>query len=597
MMDRNSLIGLLIIGLIMIGYVYLNKSPEQSQQQKTVTIDSVSKKQATIQPNNLIEKAAINPVSSGEWMGNNDSLIKKKEIFTIENDRIKLNISSQGGYPEQILLKEFKTWDKKELKLFQESFFDLKIAGDHKFPGSARLNFNVIRKTNSSLQLEAKSNNGKAIVFAWTLEPQSYIVKFSANYKSEPGAKQLAGPFTLVFSHPLNTKEKNTQNERDNSTVYFQTREDADVDKLDPIGADSLITETGLNWVAFKQQFFTTSILSKNEINKGSKLATYTDPNNKTSKGFYSKLNIKPEANQQNIALDFYFGPTKFSELRKAGSDLEKQIPLGWGIFGWVNKFLVIPVFHWLDGFGINYGIIILLLTIIIKLVLLPLQFKSYLSQAKMKVIKPEMDEINKKYEQADPLQKQQAVMELYKETGISPLGGCVPLLFQLPILLAMFNFFPNAIELRQQGFLWAEDLSTFDSIVTLPFSIPVYGDHVSLFALLMTISTIIYSSMNNQITSGNDQMKALKWMMYVMPVIFLFVLNSYAAGLNYYYFLANVITFGQQFAFRKFIDDSKIRAKIQAHKLKPADKKVSKFQQKLEEMAKARGINPGGKK
>ncbi|MFN5318501.1 MAG: membrane protein insertase YidC [Bacteroidia bacterium] len=595
-MDRNSLIGLLLIGLIMMGYVYLNKGPEQAQQQKTTTIDSVSKKQAANQVKDLNDNT-LKLASSSDWLGSNDSVAKKTEVFTIENDRITLNVNSKGGYPEQILLKEFKTWDKKDLKLFQESFFDLKMSGEQNFPGTSQLNFNIINKTKSSLELEALSKTGKSVVFAWSLEPNSYKVRFRANFKSEQGAKQTKGSYTLVFSHPLNTKEKNTQNERDNSTVYYQTREDSDVDKLDPIGADSLITETGLNWVAFKQQFFTTSIISKNEINKGSKLATYTDPSNQQSKSFYSKLNIKPEANQQNLELDFYFGPTKFTELKDAGFDLEKQIPLGWGIFGWVNKFLVIPVFNWLDNFGISYGIIILLLTIIIKLLLLPLQFRSYLSQAKMRVIKPEMDEINKKYEQADPMQKQQAVMELYKETGINPLGGCVPLLFQLPILLAMFNFFPNAIELRQQSFLWAEDLSTFDSIFTLPFSIPVYGDHVSLFALLMTISTIIYSSMNSSLTAGNDQMKALKWMMYVMPVIFLFVLNSYASGLNYYYFLANMITFGQQFAFTKLIDETKIKEKIQAHKLKPADKKVSKFQQKLEEMAKAKGINPGGKK
>ena len=595
-MDRNSLIGLLLIGLIMMGYVYINKGPEQAQHQKTTTIDSVSIKQAAVQTKDSKDKT-LNTAPSGEWAHNNDSLAKEIEVYSIENDLIKLNISSQGGYPEQILLKEFKTWDKKELKLFKESFFDLKISGEQNFPGTSRLHFNVINKTALSLQLEAQSQNGKAVIFAWTIEPNSYKVKFSANFKSEQGAKQSNGTYSLVFSHPLNTKEKNTQNERDNSTVYYQAREDADVDKLDPIGSDSFITETGLNWVAFKQQFFTTSIISKNEINKGSKLATYTDPSNQQSKSFYSQLNIKPEANQQNLELDFYFGPTKFTELKDAGFDLEKQIPLGWGIFGWVNKYLVIPIFNWLDNFGISYGIIILLLTIIIKLLLLPLQFKSYLSQAKMRVIKPEMDEVNKKYEQADPMQKQQAVMELYKETGINPLGGCVPLLFQLPILLAMFNFFPNAFELRQQSFLWAEDLSTFDSIVTLPFSIPVYGDHVSLFALLMTISTIIYSSMNSSLTAGNDQMKALKWMMYVMPVIFLFVLNSYASGLNYYYFLANMITFGQQFAFTKLIDEKKIKEKIQAHKLKPADKKASKFQQKLEEMAKARGINPGGKK
>jgi YidC/Oxa1 family membrane protein insertase len=210
-----------------------------------------------------------------------------------------------------------------------------------------------------------------------------------------------------------------------------------------------------------------------------------------------------------------------------------------------------------------------------------------------MRVLKPEMDELNKKYENEDALKKQQALMALYKEAGVNPLGGCFPLLLQLPILLAMFNFFPNAIELRQQSFLWADDLSTFDSILTLPFEIPVYGDHVSLFALLMTISTIIYTMMNNSLSVQNDQMKQMKWMMYLMPVVFLLVLNSYAAGLNYYYFLANIITFGQQFAFSKLVDEKKIHAKIQANKLKPASQKTSSFQQKLEEMAKKRGYNP----
>jgi len=298
-------------------------------------------------------------------------------------------------------------------------------------------------------------------------------------------------------------------------------------------------------------------------------------------------------ADKSPAKFDFYFGPNHYQTLKEAGHDLQQQIPLGWGIFGWVNKFLVIPVFNWLDTYGLNYGIVILFLTLIIKLVLFPFQFKSYLSQAKMRVLKPEMDELNKKYENEDALKKQQALMALYKEAGVNPLGGCFPLLLQLPILLAMFNFFPNAIELRQQSFLWADDLSTFDSILTLPFEIPVYGDHVSLFALLMTISTIIYTMMNNSLSVQNDQMKQMKWMMYLMPVVFLLVLNSYAAGLNYYYFLANIITFGQQFAFSKLVDEKKIHAKIQANKLKPASQKTSSFQQKLEEMAKKRGYNP----
>jgi YidC/Oxa1 family membrane protein insertase len=213
-----------------------------------------------------------------------------------------------------------------------------------------------------------------------------------------------------------------------------------------------------------------------------------------------------------------------------------------------------------------------------------------------MRVLKPELDELNKQYENEDAVKKQQAVMSLYKQAGVNPLGGCVPLLFQIPILFALFNFFPNAIELRQQAFLWADDLSTYDSVLTLPFEIPFYGSHVSLFALLMTISTIVYTRMNNQLSGTNAQMPQLKWMMYLMPVIFLFVLNSYASGLNYYYFLANIITFGQQFIFTKLVDDKKIHAQIQLNKLKPKSTKVSGFQQKLEEMAKRKGIQPPGK-
>jgi YidC/Oxa1 family membrane protein insertase len=213
-----------------------------------------------------------------------------------------------------------------------------------------------------------------------------------------------------------------------------------------------------------------------------------------------------------------------------------------------------------------------------------------------MRVLKPELDELNKKYENEDAMAKQQATMALYREAGVNPLGGCLPLLLQLPVLLAMFNFFPNSIELRQKGFLWAEDLSTYDSILNLPFEIPFYGNHISLFALLMTISTIIYTMMNNQISGANNQMPQLKWMMYLMPVIFLFVLNSYASGLNYYYFLANIITFGQQYAFTKLVDEKKIHAKIQANKNKPASQKSSSFQKKLEEMARKQGYNQGKK-
>ena len=275
----------------------------------------------------------------------------------------------------------------------------------------------------------------------------------------------------------------------------------------------------------------------------------------------------------------FYIGPNHYQTLKKiADLNLEKIIPLGWGIFGWVNRFIVIPTFNFLNSFNLNYGIIILFLTIFVRIILLPLTFGSFKSQAKMKVLQPEITEINEKFKE-EPMKKQQEVMGLYKKAGVNPLGGCIPGLLQMPILIAMFNFFPSSIELRQQSFLWATDLSTYDSILDLPFKIPFYGSHVSLFTLLMTVSTIIYTKVNMQMTAAtNPQMK---WMMYLMPILFLGFFNNYSSGLSYYYFLSNIFGFGQQYLFKFFIDEEKIHAKIQENKKKPVKK--SSFQQRLD--------------
>jgi YidC/Oxa1 family membrane protein insertase len=292
----------------------------------------------------------------------------------------------------------------------------------------------------------------------------------------------------------------------------------------------------------------------------------------------------------ENIKLKFFFGPSHYSTLKQYDLSLERQINLGYAIVRPVNKWIIIPTFNFLRQYINNFGIIILLLTIFIKLIIFPFTYKSYHSQAKMKALKPEVDEINAKFGKDKPMEKQQAVMSLYKKAGVNPLGGCLPMLFQFPVLVAMFFFFPTSIELRQQSFLWANDLSTYDSILTLPFTIPFYGNHVSLFCLLMTITTIISTYMNSQ-TQSTDAMPGMKTMMYLMPVMFLFILNGYASGLSYYYFLANVITIGQIYVFRFMIDEEKIRAQIQLNKKKPVVK--SKFQQKLEEMQKQQGIKP----
>jgi YidC/Oxa1 family membrane protein insertase len=289
------------------------------------------------------------------------------------------------------------------------------------------------------------------------------------------------------------------------------------------------------------------------------------------------------------VAFKFYFGPNHYSTMKGYDLGLEQMIPLGWGIFGWVNKYLVIPVFNLLGGTGWSYGIIILILTLLLKLVLAPFTYKSYLSQAKMKVLKPEIEELNQKFEgKDDPMAKQQATMALYSKAGVNPMGGCLPMLLQMPILIAMFRFFPASIELRQESFLWAEDLSSYDSILALPFEIPFYGAHVSLFTILMTISTLIYTHKNMSMSAGNPQMEQMKWMMYLMPFTMLFWFNSYASGLSYYYFLANMVSFGQTALFQRFVDEDKLHKQIQENKKKPVKK--SGFQKRLEDMAKQRG-------
>jgi YidC/Oxa1 family membrane protein insertase len=335
--------------------------------------------------------------------------------------------------------------------------------------------------------------------------------------------------------------------------------------------------------------------------------ADVTSHNEKSSEKYikdYSANLTIPYSHKPNesFGMKFYFGPNHYQTLKQYDAlDLERQIPLGWGIFGWVNRFLVIPIFNFLSSLNISYALIILALTLVFKILLFPVAYKTYVSSAKMRVLKPEIDELNKKYSNDDPLKKQQATMALYKKAGVSPLAGCIPALLQMPILIALVRFFPSSIELRQQGFWWVKDFSSFDSVWNfghVPVIDFIYGDHVSVWALLCTITTLIYTQMNSQLMSGtqNQQMPGMKYMMYIMPVMFLPFLNKFSAGLSYYYTLANVISFLQMWVIRKFlVDEKKLHAQIEEHKKKPV--KQSGFQQKLqkrlEEMQKQRNGAP----
>jgi len=394
------------------------------------------------------------------------------------------------------------------------------------------------------------------------------------------------------------TQEKYITKEREAATAYYnQTAEGVDYINARK-SEEKLLNEANIKWICFKQHFFNSSLIADTEFSKqGSFINTSENPaDSNIVKTITAEVAIPfKHSSSEKFGMAFYFGPNQYQTLKAYNLDLEEIIPLGWSVFSYINKWMIIPLFSLLSG--LNSGIIILILTLILKTLLFPIAYKTYMSSSKMRVLKPEIDELNAKFEKNDdPLKKQQETMALYRRAGANPLSGCLPMLLQFPILIALFGFFPAAIELRQKGFLWTDDLSTYDSIYNFGFEVWGYGDHVSLFAILMFLSTIIYTWMNQAMLQPQQtQMPGMKYMMYLMPVIFVAVMNSYAAGLSWYYFLANVITFLQTWIMKKMIDDGKIRETLLANMKKP--EKKSSFQTKLEEMAKQRQQLPAKKK
>ena len=400
----------------------------------------------------------------------------------------------------------------------------------------------------------------------------------------------------IEWSNTSYQNEKGFKNENMYTTVAYRFPGERSIEELGMSEeSKSKQITSSLDWVAFKQQFFSSVFIApQHNISYADLGFTTAQPGSGYIKDFTARMTVPYDAATEGYDFAFYFGPNKYSILKKVSlaedDDLrmERLIPLGWGIFGWVNRWFVIPVFDFLRNYIPNFGIVILILAVLIRLIISPMTYKSYVSMAKMRLIKPQVDELAKKYpKQEDAMKRQQATMELYKKAGINPMGGCIPLLIQMPILIAVFRFFPASIELRDQPFLWADDLSSYDSILNLPFSIPFYGDHISLFALLMAASMFFYSYYNYQQTaSTQQQVPGMKFMMvYMMPVLLLLWFNSYASGLCYYYLLSNLLTIGQTLVIRRMVDDSKIQAIMQANAARKSNGRKSKFQQRYEEL------------
>jgi YidC/Oxa1 family membrane protein insertase len=526
------------------------------------------------------------------------------EFITLENNKIQLKISTRGGRVYSALLKDYKTYDSLPLILFSGdstvfgfNFFTVDnkaVRTNNLFfkPVSEQKSF-VVTNQPQSVSLRLYAGSDKYIEYRYTLAPDKYSLSFEVTFKNLDDIMPAnQNNITLDWRMYIPQQEKGRQNEENYMTLKWKHYQD-DVDYFRLRSQKEQETQdipTKLSWVAYVDQFFSSVLITDDYFLNASLTSNRTITSTKYLRYYTSEIGIPyTPGNDSKITMRFYYGPNHISTLRKEGLQLEKIIFLGKNIIAWISMYVIIPVFNWLNKYISNYGLIILILTLLIKIVLFPLTFKSYQSTAKMQVLKPMVDEIGKKYpKKDDAMKKQQATMDLYKRAGVSPMGGCLPMLLQFPILFAMFRFFPVSIELRQQHFLWATDLSTYDSILHLPFTIPMYGNHVSLFTLLMTASSLLTMKMTGS-QPGQDQ-PGMKMMTYMMPVMFMLIMNNFSAGLTYYYFLANMITWIQNIVSKRFIDSDKVLATLEANKKKPVPK--SKWQQRLEEASRQRGLN-----
>jgi len=593
--DYNSLIGFALIGIVLFWLFNEQAKVEEVMLQKA-TEEVQTKEEITKNEKVISDLSVLNDSSSyvssdlKEAYGAFSVAASKEDLsekFYLENDLIKVEVAAKGARVTSVYLKEYQTHDSLPLNLLREdsSRFNFTFWAQNRRLQTSDFVF-VASQTqlggNQQLSMRMNVSEGKYLEFSYVLAPNSYKVEYALNLVGLDGLIESNTPIEMNWSAAIPRQELSRYNEAMNTSAYYYA--DSEVDYLSSTSNDServLDTE----WVAFKSQYFST-VLQTEALSKEISLSTTDLPDsNRFLKTLNATANLNYEGGTHSYSMDWYFVPNHVKTLKSYGIGLEELVPLGWSIIGWINKYVVINIFNTFEAWGWGYGLIIFMMALLIKIALFPFTYKSYSSMAKMRVLKPQVDAINEKYE--DQMKRQQEMMALYKQTGVNPLGGCIPMLFQMPILFALFRFFPASIELRQQGFLWATDLSTYDSILDLGFNIPFYGDHVSLFTLLMTATTVLQMKYSNSMSGSNAQMPQMKYMMYFMPIIFLGVMNSYAAALSYYYFLANLITFGQQKLIGSMIDDSVLLAKMEEKKQNAPAKGKSKFQARLEKMMK----------
>lgn len=633
-MDKNTVTGLVLIAAIVIGFtIFTRPSQEEIDKQKRYQ-DSIALVQQN-QINQDLTEANVKDQSSKVDTGindffaapaattqttSNDSLATdgvtgvdsvanlsqlEEKIVSLENEKIKIDFTTRGGHILSTQLKEYQTYQDDSLYLTKgDGGFSLELMNKKGITlNTANAIFTVLQgNTAQTLVMRMNYTADQYVDFIYTLAPDSYMVKFDLAVvgMQDVLSRESVNELKVNWSQKLRRQEKSEQNEQRYSRIAYKNIEGS-VEELSESKDEKLEVAVPLKWVAFKDQFFASTIIADNDFSIAQLNSKMINSSADYLKDYSASLFFKPEVDNNGTikaGFKYFVGPLDYYMLKDYDEgitnnadrlDLDRLIPLGWSLFRLVNQYFIIPLFNLLGDTGIQMGLVILFLTLIVKIILSPLTYKSFMSSAKMRALKPQVEEINDKYPgQEKAMDRQKATMALYRQAGVNPMSGCIPMLLQMPILLALFSFFPSAIELRHQSFLWAHDLSTYDAIIEWNSNIPLIsswlGNHISLFCLLMTATNIIYTKFNMDATNtGQQQMPGMKWMMMFMPLIFFFVLNNYPSGLTYYYFLSTLMTILITLAFRYFVDEKKVLAKLEENKKKP---KKQGFMARLQEQA-----------
>ena len=614
----GSLISFALLGALFIGYMWFTMPSAEEQEAKraeAVRLEAERQaKEAAEKADTLDLKAiasAADDTLPGDSAGISPALVRAfgdfaysgtlpsaangKEATTIENDVLIISVANKGGVPSEVTLKKYDTYWKKPLSIVKDGNADFNMTfytSDGRRFDTRDMYFEPsVEKDgkNQVLSMKLKASEDAYLEYRYVLRPGEYMLDYTVLSKGLSGILKNGQKPVLDWSIDAFHTEKGLKYENQYTYLAYAEGAKQKEDNLSMGGSDEE-TINDLSWFAFKQQFFSTILLTEG-LHKATLKSQDISADSLHTKNFSANVELSAQDGDFNMPMKLYFGPNHFHTLEKYGNNIDELVPLGWGIFGWINRWFVIPMFDLLFyNWGITMGIVIIIMTLVIKLILSFFTYSGYKSQAKMRLLKPEMEAINQQYKDADPVKRQQATMELYSKAGVNPLAGCLPILLQMPVLIAMYRFFPASIELRGQSFLWADDLSAYDSILNLPFNIPLYGDHVSLFALLMALTLLIQTKMAG---GGMDQpsqpgMPNMKFMLYLMPVMMLLWFNTAASGLSYYYTVSTLIAIIQFWVIKKYIiNEDKLHAKIQENKQNAKTKGPSKWQRKMDEMMK----------